>query len=141
MSKEDMELLEIFNGEEKPLHPNTVHMTLGGYQNPTAGAEKNAAANTTRTEKAAQKPADKPTEGNKGNEDAKWQPAKPAPNWLDNLKASVKWVGLFAGLCLLFFYWQQTGQMEPSAAVPSMCVCTALAGFGCGKNAMRGVNR
>ena len=139
MSKEDMELLEIFNGEEKPLHPDTVHKTL---VRPTAGAEKNAATtNTTRTEKAAQKPADKPTEGNKGNEDAKWQPAKPAPNWLDNLKASVKWVGLFAGLCLLFFYWQQTGQMEPSAAVPSMCVCTALAGFGCGKNAMRGANR
>lgn len=138
MSKEDMELLEIFNGEEKPLHPNTVHMTLGDYQKATTGTEKKITANTTRAQKTVQKPKDKPANENKTVEDAKWEPVKPAPNWLDNLKACAKWTAGFGGLCLLLFYWQQTGQMEPSAAVPSMCVCTALAGFGIGKNAVRG---
>ena len=108
---------------------------------PDTAKEMPTADNTTRTEKAAQKPMNKTAGVNKRNEEAKWQPVKSDPNWMDNLKACVKWVGLFAGLCILFFYWQQTGQMEPSAAVPSMCVCTALAGFGCGKNAMRGANR
>ena len=110
-------------------------------QRPTVAAEKTESTNTTRTEKAAQNPVNKPTEVNKVNGDAKWQPAKPAPNWLDNLKACAKWAVGFGSLCLLFFYWQQTGQMAASAAVPSMCVCTALAGFGVGKNAMRGANR
>lgn len=138
MSKEDMELLEIFNGEEKPLHPDTVHMTLGNYQKTATGTEKKTTASTTRTEKAAQKPKDKPTNENKTVEDAKWEPAKPVPNWLDNLKACAKWSVGFGGLCLLLFYWQQTGQMEPSAAVPSMCACAALAGWGVGKNAVGG---
>lgn len=69
--------------------------------------------------------------------DAKWEPLgelpKSAPNWLDKLKSCAKGIGLFAGLSVLLFYWQQTGQMETSAAFPSMCVCFALAGFSVGK--------
>ena len=66
--------------------------------------------------------------------DAQWEPAKPAPDMMDKLKGCVKNLFIFGSLSLLFFYWQQTGQMEPSAAVPSMCACTALAGLGVGKN-------
>ena len=66
--------------------------------------------------------------------DAQWEPAKPAPDMMDKLKGCVKNLFIFGSLSLLFFYWQQTGQMESSAAVPSMCACTALAGFGVGKN-------
>lgn len=138
MSKEDMELLEMFHGEEKPLHPDTVHETL---VRPAAGAEKKTTANTAQTKNTAQKPGNKSTNAAKVVEEAKWEPAKPAPNGLDNLKACAMWAVGFGSLCLLFFYWQQTGQMEPSAAVPSMCVCTALAGWGVGKNAARGANR
>lgn len=138
MSKEDMELLEIFSGEEKPLHPDTVHMTLGGYQKHTGGAEN---ANTIRTEKTAHKPADKPVNESEAVKDAKWQPVKPDPNWLDNLKACAKWAGLFGGLSFLIFYWEQAGLMAESIAVPCIAICTALAGFGCGKNAARGANR
>ena len=69
--------------------------------------------------------------------DAQWEPAKPDPNWLDNLKACVKHVAIFGGLSILFFYWQQTGQMDASAAVPSMCACTALAGLGVGRHVHR----
>ena len=77
-----------------------------------------------------QKPTQKPV-------DAKWEPAKPDPNWLENLKACVKHVAVFGGLSILFFYWQQTGQMDASAAVPSMCACTALAGLGVGRHVHR----
>jgi hypothetical protein len=72
-------------------------------------------------------PASKPV-------DAQWEPVKPDPNWMDKLKGCVKSVAIFGCLGLLFFYWQQTGQMDSSAAVPSMCACTALAGLGVGKN-------
>ena len=46
----------------------------------------------------------------------------------------VKRVVLFVGLEYLFFYWQQTGQMQESAAMPSMIVCALLAGISFGKN-------
>lgn len=64
---------------------------------------------------------------------AKWAPPKPAPDWLDKLKMSVKWVGLYSGLCVLFFYWQQSGLMDPAAALPSMLACTLLAGVSIGR--------
>ena len=67
--------------------------------------------------------------------DAKWEPVRPEPNQMDKLKACAKSVLLFGGLSFLVFYWQQTGLMASSIAVPSMCVCTALAGWGVGKNA------
>lgn len=113
------------------------------FHDETAEATKTAKAthkpsNTTQPKKAAQKPAQNPTKETEGVEDAKWQPVKPDPNWLERLKACVKWSVLFGGLCILFFYWQQTGQMTASAAVPSMCVCCGLAGFGIGNNIVRG---
>jgi hypothetical protein len=83
--------------------------------------------------KVAQKPASKPM-------DAQWEPVRPEPNWMDALKGCVKWVGLFGTLSCLIFYWQQAGLMAESIAVPSMCVCTALAGLGVGKN-VRGDTR
>ena len=69
---------------------------------------------------------------------AQWEPVKPDPNWLDNLKACAKWTAIFGGLCVLFFDWQQTGQMAASAAVPSMCACCLLAGLSIGMNVVRG---
>jgi hypothetical protein len=53
---------------------------------------------------------------------------------MDSLKGCAKSVMLFGGLSVLVFYWQQAGLMAESIAVPSMCVCTALAGLGVGKN-------
>ena len=66
--------------------------------------------------------------------DAQWEPTKPDPNWLDSLKACVKHAAIYGGLSLLVFYWQQAGLMDSSVAVPTMCICTALAGVGVGKN-------
>lgn len=66
--------------------------------------------------------------------DAQWCPVKPDPNWLDRLKDTAKWVGCCGGLSMLFFYWEQTGQMLHSASFPSVVICALLAGFGVGKN-------
>lgn len=133
MTSEEKDLDEIFHGEKKPLHPDTVYET---FSTPTTGTEKKVSANTTATAKAAQNPARKPVK--ESCMDAEYQPVKSSYNWLDNLKDCVKWAALFGGLCMLFFYWQQTGQMASSAAVPSMCVCCGLAGLGVGMSAVRG---
>lgn len=102
--------------------------------------EKPKAAKTTpkaeNPAKAVKAPAVEPDDS-KVAPDAEWKPVKPAPDFFDRLKACAKSALLFGGLTLLFFYWQQTGQMEASAAVPSMCVCTCLAGWGVGRNAAR----
>ena len=71
--------------------------------------------------------------------DAQWEPARPEPNWMDRLKDCVKWVGTFAVLSCLIFYWKQAGLMAESIAVPCMCVCTALAGWGAGRNIRKGL--
>ena len=68
------------------------------------------------------------------SQDAKWEPVKPDPNWLDSLKACAKHAAIFGGLSFLVFYWQQAGLMDSSVAVPTMCICTALAGLGVGRN-------
>lgn len=47
--------------------------------------------------------------------------------------ACAKTAVVFGGLNLLLFYWEQTGLMAESIAVPSMCVCAALMGLGIGK--------
>lgn len=126
MTNEDVELDEIFHGEPKPLHPDTVYQTFG---KPTSNGNP---------AKAVKAPAIEPKTEPNTAKDAKWNPAKPDPNGLDRLKDCAKWVGLFGGLCVLLFYWQQTGQMESSAAVPSMCACCGLAGLSIGKNTVRG---
>lgn len=75
--------------------------------------------------KMAQKSSDKPV-------DAEYEPVK---TWYDAKAVNmVKWVVVFMGLEYLFFYWQQTGQMQESAAMPSMIVCALLAGISVGKN-------
>ena len=115
MNKEDQELAEIFSGEERELHPDTVHVTLG---KPSKSVSKK--------ETTTQKVKDKPVE-------AQWEPVKEY-SWMDNLKNCVQWVIGFGGLSFLLFYWEQAGLMAESIAVPCMCLCTALAGWGLGKN-------
>ena len=85
--------------------------------------------NTTQAEKKVQNPINKAM-------DASWAPTK-EPNWMDNLKSCVKSVALFGGLSFLIFYWKEAGLMAESIAVPSIAVCTALAGFGAGRSVRR----
>ena len=90
-------------------------------------AEKNPDNKETHTskKKTSQKQTSKPI-------DAEYEPVK---TWYDPKTINiVKWVVIFIGLEYLVFYWQQTGQMQSSAAVPSMIVCALLAGISVGKN-------
>lgn len=124
MSKEDQELLEMMSGENKPLHPDTIHITLG--EKPKAKTTEQVKA----VERAEVKDVHVPTHNYM---DGKWEPVKPAPNAMDKLKGCAKWLGLFGCLTCLVFYWEQAGLMASSIAVPTMCVCTALGGWGLGK--------
>lgn len=123
MNKEDKELAEIFSGEQRELHPDTVHVTLVQPENVITKKET-----TTATEE--KKDPHKPTHNFK---DGKWEPIKER-NWMDNLKSCAKPMFLFGGLSFLIFYWELAGLMDESIAVPCMCLCTALAGWGAGKN-------
>ena len=79
----------------------------------------------TKEKKTAHKETSEPVE-------AEYDPVK---TWYDEKAVNcVKWFLIFAGLEYLFFYWQQTGQMQESAAMPSMLVCAMLAGISVGKN-------
>ena len=88
-------------------------------------AKKPASKEHVEEKKTAQKPTSKPM-------DAEYEPVK---TWYDEKTLNmVKWVVVFVALEYLFFYWQQTGQMQESAAMPSMIVCALMAGISVGKN-------
>lgn len=78
-----------------------------------------------KEKKTAQKPTDETM-------DAEYQPVK---TWYDPKTVNlVKWPVIFIGLEYLVFYWMQTGQMQESAAMPSMIVCVILAGISVCRN-------
>lgn len=75
--------------------------------------------------KVAKKPTSEPV----------YEEYEPVKKWYDARAINlVKWALLFICLEYLLFYWQQTGQMQESAAIPSMLVCALLAGLSVGKN-------
>ena len=92
---------------------------------PVEADKKTVGKEPVKEKKIAQKTASKPM-------DAEYEPVK---TWYDkNTVNCVKWFLIFAGLEYLVFYWVQTGQMQESAAIPSMIVCALLAGISVGKN-------
>ena len=92
---------------------------------PVKAEKKTSNKEPVKEKKTAQKPTSKPM-------DAEYEPVK---TWYDEKTVNmVKWVVVFMGLEYLFFYWQQTGQMQFTAAMPSMIVCALLAGVSVGKN-------
>ena len=94
-------------------------------QKPAESEKKTASDLRAKEKKMAHRPTSEP-------EDAEYEPVK---TWYDEKAVNcIKWFLIFAGLEYLFFYWQQTGQMQESAAMPSMIVCAALAGISVGKN-------
>ena len=92
---------------------------------PVKAGKKTSNKEPVKEKKTAQKSTSKPV-------DAEYEPVK---TWYDEKTVNmVKWVVVFMGLEYLFFYWQQTGQMQFTAAIPSMIVCALLAGISVGKN-------
>ena len=92
----------------------------------TVESKKKTAINLhAKEKKMAHKPAREPA-------DAEYEPVK---TWYDKKAVNmVKWAAVFIGLEYIVFYWKQTGQMQESAAMPSMLVCALLAGLSVGKN-------
>ena len=94
-------------------------------QKPVEAGKKSVSKEPVKEKKTAQESTSKPM-------DTEYQPVK---TWYDPKTVNlVKWVAIFIGLEYLFFYWQQTGQMQSTAAIPSMIVCALLAGISVGKN-------
>ena len=92
----------------------------------TAESQKKTASNLhAKEKKMVQKSSSEPV-------DAEYETVK---TWYDEKIVNlVKWALLFICLEYLFFYWQHTGQMQESAAMPSMIACALLAGISVGKN-------
>ena len=94
-------------------------------QKPTESQKKAESKLHFEEKKMAQKPTS-------GRVDAEYEPVK---TWYEKKTVNmVKWASVFIGLEYLVFYWMQTGQMQESAAMPSMIVCALLAGISVGKN-------
>lgn len=92
---------------------------------------------TERTEKAVaaenKKAESKPKKKRNEPIDAEYEPV--VDSWLDSpeMKGIAQFL-FFAGIEYVVFYWLQTGQMELSAAMPSMIVCAFIAGWSIKKN-------
>lgn len=92
---------------------------------------------TERTEKAVavenKKAEFKPKKKRNEPIDAEYEPV--ADSWLDSpeMKCFAQFI-FFAGIEYIVFYWLQTGQIELSAAMPSMIVCAFFAGLSLKKN-------
>ena len=67
-----------------------------------------------------------------------WSPFNAEPSFSQKLTNCAKWASLYSALYLLFYYWQCTGQMQPSASGLSMTVCAVMVGWSFGKYAFRG---
>ena len=94
-------------------------------QKPVETAQKTANKEPTKEKKTEQKPNEKPMY-------AEYEPVK--ESYGARVLECIKWPGVFIGLEYLIFYWQQTGQVQDSAAVPSMIACALFAGLNIGKN-------
>ena len=120
---EAIEKEELFDEELRKLVKFTDATTTA--QKAAEAEKKPVGKEPIKEKKTAQDSTSKPM-------DAEYQPIK---TWYDPKTVNlVKWVVLFVGLEYLFFYWQQTGQMQSTAAMPSMIVCALLAGISVGKN-------
>lgn len=119
MTNEDKDLQDIFSGEEKPMHPDTVHITLG---QPTARAEAKKQANTAKNMPVKEKPVE-----------PKWEPEKPTPNYMDKLKASAKDMALYVVLSMILFWWQQSGRLDETTAWYSLLFCVGMVFFTIGR--------
>lgn len=127
--REDTELQEMFHGEEKPMHPDTVHVSLNGASKPTERRRTAKASATAKNTPKEEKPVN-----------AQWEPAKPKPNDMDRLKKVAKETGMYAALSLILFWWQQTGRLDETTAWYALLVCVGMVFFTIGKTCS-GVNK
>jgi hypothetical protein len=120
--REDMELAAVMGGRFTDM-TNAGKPAEKPVGNPTHGEQKKPAKNVPEKEKPVE---------------ALWEPVKPAPNFLDKLKATAKDTCLYAVLSTVLFYWQQTGRLEETTAWYALLVCVGMVFFSVGKNCRGG---
>lgn len=69
--------------------------------------------------------------------DAQLEPVKERTR-MDDLKECAKSSLIFGGLNMLIWYWQVSGLVDESVALPCMLICAALFGLGIGKCCKKG---
>lgn len=116
MTNEDKELQDIFHGEEKPMHPDTVHITLG------QPAAKHVSKKQSKVAPEEEKPVN-----------AQWEPEKPTPNYMDKLRTSAKDMALYVVLSMILFWWQQSGRLDETTAWYSLLFCVGMVFFTIGR--------
>lgn len=118
--REDLELESVMGGK---FHDVT--------REPKKAERKKASTHICKEANVAEKASDKAM-------DAIWSPFNAEPSFNQKLTNCAKWASLYASLYALFYYWQCTGQMQPSASVPAMTACAVMVGWSFGKYAFRG---
>ncbi len=123
--REDMELATMMGGKFVDETREPVEMPV---EKPTAApvAEKH----------------NSPVKNVPGNEKpvtTQWEPVKPAPNFMDKLKAATKEVGVYAVMSIVLFWWQQTGRIDEVTSWYALLVCVGLTFFSIGKMCRGGV--
>lgn len=121
--REDMELKSIMGDRFQD-----------GTEAPKKAESKKVSKDTTEVKKPKSGKADEA-------KDAIWSPFNAEPSFTQKLMDCSTSAVPYSGLCLLFFYWQQTGQMQPSAAVPAMLGCAFMVGISFGKYILKGVRK
>lgn len=97
---------------------------------PVKAVSKKETPTTPQPTKSAQKAKHEPAE-------AQWEPIK-ENTWMDNLKAIVKDVALYAFLSLVLFWWQQTGRLEVTTSWYALLFCVGMVFFAVGKHCRGG---
>lgn len=119
--REDIELAAVMGGR---FHDKTRE---NGAEPATMPEHKPEPVKPVKNAPAKEKPAE-----------PRWEPEKPAPNFMDKLKATAKDVCFYAVLSLILFWWQQTGRLEYTTAWYALLVCVGMVFFAVGKHCKGG---
>lgn len=123
--REDMELAEMM-GER--FHDKTKENAEKPAENPAAKTASTKQSEPVKNVPAKEKPVN-----------ARVEPVKPAPNFVDKLKQTAKDVCLYAVLSMVLFWWQQSGKLDYTTAWWALLVCVGMVFFSVGKNWRGGV--
>lgn len=64
---------------------------------------------------------------------ANWEPAESYPYHVNRLKGCVKWGLICAAISTLLCVFMSNDLMAAEAAIPCICICMILGGYGVGK--------
>ena len=111
--------------DETEIPAKTINVKLG--EKPTVKPYPSKQSNPSKEYPGKEKPVE-----------SLWNPAKPAPDFMEKLKQTAKDVCLYAVLSLILFWWQQTGKLDETTAWYALLLCVGMVFFSVGKNCRGG---